>query len=66
VHPLRQNRFLLVKHLRPSNVLPARPTRLARCCPTFPTELKFKLGHAGEHTGHHAAGGVARVDALAQ
>jgi hypothetical protein len=38
-----------------------------RALPTaIPDQLKFKLGQAGEHTGRHAAGGVARVDALEQ
>ena len=37
-----EDRLLLLgaqgtRFLRPSNVLSARPTRLARCCPTFPT-----------------------------
>ena len=35
VHPLRQSRLLLVKHLGASDVLPSRPTCLPCRCTAF-------------------------------
>jgi hypothetical protein len=32
MHPLRQRSLLLIKHLGPPDVLPARPARLACGC----------------------------------
>jgi hypothetical protein len=42
VHALRQSSLLLIKHLGPSDVLPACPTCLACRCPAFPTKFQFK------------------------
>jgi hypothetical protein len=58
VHSHGQRGFLFVKGLGASDVLAARPTRFPRRCTAFSTEFKFKLGEAGEHSGHHSAGRV--------
>jgi len=65
VHPLRESGFRFVERLGAADGLAACFSRIPCRRTTFPAQLQFKLGKACEHTGHHAACRVARVDPLA-
>src|SRR3984893_8763430 len=60
-----QSSLLLIKRLRPADVLPTCPASLTRRYTAFPAKFQFKFSQTGEHTGHHPTCGIARVDALA-